>query len=154
MKLKLYQSSDYLNLAYLLIEMKSEIFNSVEDIDLDRFVSVHDYIYLLVVKDEIVGFSSYVVSDNCGMSDKKLINSFLFIEEKHRKTKALMLFIAQTGAIIKELRINVQFPTINKDLAGICDKFGAKNVYNVAEYSFSDLDLAEKRFNKILYRKD
>jgi len=154
MKLKLYETSDSNNLAYLLIEMKSELYDSLENIDLDRFVKTHDYIYLLVVNDEIVGFSSYVISDNCGMSDKKLINSFLFIDKRYRKTKALMLLIRQTGEIIDKLGINVQFPTINKELVAICDKFGAKNVYNVAEYSFSDYRIAKKRLNKILYRKD
>ena len=154
MKLKSYQSSDYLELASLLIDMKNEVFNSFSGIDLDRFVKTHDYIYLLVVKDEIVGFSSYVISDNCGMSDKKLINSFLFIEKPFRKTKALILFIAQAGSIIDKLCINVQFPTLNKELIAICEKFNAKNVYNVAEYSFSDYQIAKKRLNKILYRKD
>ena len=154
MKLRLLKTDDSLVLAYLMQMMRDEIFGSKETIDVDSFITSHDYIYLLVIKEKVVGFSSYAITNNFGISEKKLINSFLFIEKEYRKTKALTLFIMQTGKIIETLGINVQFPTNSNELVGIFGKLNTKIVYNVGEYSVSDYHIEKKKLSKLLYRKE
>ena len=154
MKLLVYSFDKYNDLEILLQEFSNEVLNSDRVIDANKFIMVHSgYIYMLYKDNKCIGFTSYAITDNCGLDKEKLINDFVYIKPEYRNTKAFLFFMVQTGKIASELKLSVQIPTNNEMLITMAGKFKAKPVYNVFEYSVSESMKEYERLKKILYKE-
>lgn len=134
------------NLESLMIDCSTELFGS-GTADVDSFVDRHQYIYLAVFGDDIVGFSSFLINDYFGMREPTLGNTYIYVKPKFRNTRAMYLFSIQTAILSKELEIDIEHYYENEVSSELGYKWfcDGKKLYTVFLYNSDEVTQVGKR---------
>lgn len=125
-KIKLLENNYKTQLEKLLKMFSLEVFGS-EKTDVDKFINNHWAIYLAIVDEKVIGFSSYNINDYYGLRENVLCNTFMYVDKKYRNTKATYMFLMQTCKICEDNSFDVEYSTDNK----IVEKIGNKLNKNI-----------------------
>ena len=149
MKLILYNGEYIDELEKLLILLSDEVFDC-GSVDIDKFINCHTHIYLAIIADEVVGFTSFNVNDYFGLRPSTIGNTYLYVKPEYRRSKALHLFSIQAGLIAKDLDMPLEHYVASDASKLLTKRLKGKEIYIAYEYSVEECMLAVNRLTKRL----
>jgi len=137
MKLVLYSDKHLYDLYKLLVEFSYEVFGD-GTVDVDSFVKYHTHIYLAIIREEVVGFTSFNVNRYFGMRKPTVGNTYLYVKPQHRRSKALHLMSIQAGLVARDLDMPLEHYVASKESKLLTQRLKGKEVYTAYEYSVEE----------------
>lgn len=144
-KLILYTEEHETQLTQLLLAFSGEVWGK-QQADVNSFVNGHWAIYLAMLNDEVIGFSSYFINHYFGLRAPTLGNTYIYVKPEHRSSRAMYLFSLQSGKIAVENGLNLEHYYSSEDSLKLSAKLKGSKVYETWEY---DIGEVEKTFNKM-----
>lgn len=117
--------------------------------NLKAFVDRHWAIYLAVVDNKLVGFSSFIFNDWFGLRLPTIGNSYLYVTPEYRSGRAMYLLAKQMVLVSQDTNLPIEAYYAS----GMSRKMGknrleGKFLYDVYEYSPEDMIAGGKTLNK------
>jgi hypothetical protein len=146
MKIVLYSDKYRSELELLLKQFSQEVFNT-GTADVDSFVGCHWAIYLAIKDDKAIGFSSFVINTYFGLRSHTLGNTYIYVDNEYRTSKAMYLFSIQAGKICIDNGFPLEHYYSSKSSSKLSRKLDGKKIYEAYIYEVGDV---EKTFNKLI----
>jgi hypothetical protein len=144
-KIKLYTPDYKEELDQLLKGFSSEVWDE-GTADTDMFVNSHWAIYIALIDDVVIGFSSYFINTYFGLRPPTLGNTYIYVKPEHRTSKVMYLFSLQSGKIATELQMPLEHYYSSKESLKLSSKLKGTKMYEAWIY---EIDEVEKTFNKL-----
>ena len=115
--------------------------------NVDKFINSNWCIYLALVDDKIIGFSSYTYNEYCGMREPTIGNTYVYVDKEYRTSRAMYLFSIQTGKICIEHQIGLEHYYGSNESMKLSSKLKGSKIYESWEYSIGEV---ENTFNRLI----
>lgn len=103
----LYEDKYREQLEKLLTDFSTEVFKCGKS-DVDYFIESHNFIYMALDGNSVIGFSSFAINDYCGLRESTIGNDYIYIIPEKRSSKAMYLFSLQAGKVCIENNIELE----------------------------------------------
>lgn len=146
-----YDDKYRIHLAGLLQQMSKELYGTGM-VDIDSFVRHHWVIYLLMVNDKPVGFSSWIMNPYFGLRTPTVGNTYLYVEPEYRNSRSSYILTASLFCKVSaetNLPIEVYIASEHSNKV-IHNRLDGKFLYDVYEYSPEQVKVA---FDNLKYKK-
>ena len=145
MKIILYKSEYRDQLSNLLTAFSTEVYGYGKS-NVDLFVRCHHSIYLAEDNGNIVGFSSYNISDYYGLREPAMANDYLYVDPKSRSGKVMYLFAMQTGRIIDDTNLSLEHYIASDSSKRFVGRLKGKKIYCTYIYAANEV---RREFNRL-----
>lgn len=133
MKLELYQSKYLNDLFNMLVDFSEEVFD-YGSVNMEEFLNSHTHIYLAIIMDEVVGFTSFTVNTYFGLRPSTIGNTYLYVKPKHRRSKALHLMSIQAGLVARDLNMPLEHYVASRESKLLTKRLNGKEIYTAYIY--------------------
>ena len=141
-----YDSSYKEELNNLLVALSRELF-CVGTVNLDEFIDNHWAIYLAIQEGEVIGFSSFLINTYYGLRPATVGNTYLFVKEQYRKTRATYLLSIQSGFVCNYLNLPLENYYASEESTKISRKLNGTKLYDVYVYEVDEVNRVYKNLN-------
>lgn len=128
MKLVIYEDFYINELHKMLMTMSEELFGEASA-DVEKFVSRHTHIYLAIIREEVVGFTSFTINDYFGLKEPVVGNTYLYVKPQHRRSKALHLMSIQAGLVARDLNMPLEHYVASKESKLLTKRLKGEEMY-------------------------
>jgi hypothetical protein len=139
MKLELYEPRHHDELYRMLVSFSEEIFDE-GTANVDMFVKYHTHIYLAIIRDEVVGFTSFVINEYFGLRTPTIGNTYLYVKPEYRRSKALHLMSIQAGLVARDLNMPLEHYVASKESRLLTKRLKGRELYTSFEYSVEECE--------------
>ena len=137
MKLIIYSPTHKDALESMLLKFSKEVFGEAM-VDIDLFITSHSYIYLAIIQDEVVGFTSFVINNYFGLRPHTVGNTYLYVEPEHRRSKSLHLMSIQAGLVARDLNMPLEHYVGSNESKLLTKRLNGKELYTTYLYEVDE----------------
>lgn len=130
------------DLEEMLNGLSSEVLG-VSQADVVTFIEGHWAIYLTVdtETDKAIGFISFIIHNNMGLTDDTLGASYLYVAPAYRTGRAAYLLSIQIGHVVRETNLPVEMYYASPESKAIHNRrLTGERIYEAYRYSPVDIE--------------
>lgn len=147
--IKAYDSSYKEELNTLLVALSRELF-CVGEVNLDEFIDNHWAIYLAIQNGEVIGFISFIINSYYGLRPPTIGNTYLFVKEEYRKTRATYLLSIQSGHVCTESNMPLEHYYASQESAKLSRKLNGTKMFEAYVYEVEEVNRVFKNLKKTI----